>query len=282
MRPETLLRWHRRLVARHWTYPHRLSGRPQIPSELAALIVRMATDNPAWGYQRVRGELLSLGHRVAASTIAKVLKSHDIDPAPQRTSSTWRQFLRRQATGIVACDFFSVDTVSLRRLYVLFCIHHGTRRVSLAGITRNPTWDWVTQCARNVSAELRDAGVAVKYLLRDRDGKFGPSFDAVWEGEGANVVRCPVRAPNANAIAERWVRTVRSECTDRLLIVNQAHLRRVLDRYVRHYNEHRPHRGLALHSPQPRTPAATSKPATVPCILRQEVLGGLINEYHAA
>jgi putative transposase len=223
---------------------------------------------------------LSLGHRVAASTIAKVLKSHDIDPAPR--PSTWRQFLRRQAAGIAACDFFSADTASLRPLYVLFFIHHGTRRVSLAGTTRDPTGGWATQCARNVSPGLRDAGVAVKYLLGDRDGKSGPGSDAVWEGEGANVVRGPGRAPDADAIAERRVRTVRPERPDRLLIVNEAHLRRVLDRYVRHYNENPRHRSLALHSPQPRAPAAPPEPATVPRILRQEGLGGLINEYHAA
>ena len=162
---------------------------------------------------------MSLGHRVAASTIAKVLRTHGIKPAPRRSSTTWRQFLRRQAAGIVACDFFSVDTVSLRRLYVLFFIHHGTQRVFVGGITTNPTRDWVTQCARNVSEDLRDSGVTVRYLLRDRDGKFGPGFDAVWHGEGASTSRSPVRAPDANAVAERWVRTARSECTDRLLIL---------------------------------------------------------------
>ena len=177
---------------------------------------------------------------------------------------------------------FSVDTVSLRRLYVLFFIHHDTRRVFLAGITTNPTWAWVTQVARNVTAELRDAGIDIKFVLRDRDTKFAPAFDAVWQGEGARILRSPVRAPNANAIAERWVRTVRSECTDRLLIVNERHLRRVLDRYVRHYNQHRPHRGLAMHAPVPRGNAASSTPARITRIRRHEVLGGLINEYHAA
>ncbi|MGH9057668.1 MAG: integrase core domain-containing protein [Acidimicrobiales bacterium] len=282
VRPETLLRWHRRLVARDRTYPHGQLGRPPIGDELATLIVRLATDNATWGYQRIQGELLHLGHRVAASTIAKVLRTHGIEPAPRRASTTWRQFLRQQAAGMVACDFFSVDTVSLRRLYVLFFIHHGSRRVFLAGITTNPTRAWVTQCARNVTADLRDAGIAVKYLLRDRDGKFGPGFDAVWQGESASIVRSPVRAPNANAIAERWVRTVRSECTDRLLIVNERHLRRVLHCYVRHYNEHRPHRTLALHSPLRQTTSTPSKPATISHIRRQEVLGGLINEYYAA
>lgn len=162
--------------------------------------MRRATDNPTWGHQRIRGELLHLGHRVAASRVAKVLRTHGIDPAPRRTSTTWRQFLRQQAAGIVACDFFSVDTVSLRRLYVLFFIHHGSRRIFLAGITTNPTWDWVAQCAHNATAELRDAGIAVKYLLRDRDGKFGPGFDAGLAGRrgacrakscaGAQCKRC--------------------------------------------------------------------------------------------
>ena len=282
VRPETLLRWHRRLVARHWTYPQRQLGRPPIADELAALIVRMATDNPAWGYQRIRGELLHLGHRVAASTIARVLKTHGIKPAPRRTSATWRQFLRQQAAGIVACDFFSVDTISLRRLYVLFFIHHGSRRVFFAGITTSPTRDWVTQVARNVTAELRDAGIAVKYLLRDRDDKFGPGFDAVWEGEGASIVRSPVRAPNANAVAERWIRTVRSECTDRLLILNERHLGRVLVRYVRHYDGHRPHRALGLRQPDPLIARIPSAPAELASICRREILGALINEYHAA
>ncbi|MGH7747663.1 MAG: integrase core domain-containing protein [Acidimicrobiales bacterium] len=181
----------------------------------------------------------------------------------------------------MACDFFSVDTISLRRLYVLFFIHHGSRRVFLAGITTNPTRAWVTQCARNVTEDLRDASVAVKYLLRDRDTKFGPSFDAVWEGEGASTLRSPIRAPNANAVAERWIRTVRSECTDRLLIVNERHLGRVLSRYVRHYDEHRRHRSLALRSPLPQG-SVLSEPTTVASIRRHGILGGLINEYHAA
>ena len=182
----------------------------------------------------------------------------------------------------MACDFFSVDTVSLRRLYVLLFIHHRTRRVFLAGMTTNPTRDWVTQCARKVTEDLRDAAVTVRYLLGDRDDKFGPGFDAVWQGEGATILRSPVRAPDANAVAERWVRTARSECTDRLLVLSEGHLRRVLDRYVRHYNEHRPRRGLALPPPLRHTASMRSKPATIASVRRQKFLGGLINEYHAA
>jgi hypothetical protein len=184
VRPETLLRWHRRLVARHWTYL-RCPGRPPITDELVTLIVRMALDNPTWGYQRIRGELLGRRHRVAASTIAKVLKAHGLESAPRRSFPTWRQFLRQQAAGIVDCDFFSVDTISLCRLYVLFFIHHGSRRVFLAGITTNPTWAWVSQMARNATADLCDAGIDVEFLLRDRDAKFAPAFDALWQGEGA-------------------------------------------------------------------------------------------------
>ncbi len=215
------------------------------------------------------------------STIARALKAHGLEPAPRRTSPTWRQFLRQQAASIVACNFFSVDTVSLRRLYVLFHPsrvapglpprHHVEPHLGLGHPVRS-----------NVTADLCDAGIGVEFLLRDRDAKSGPGFDAVWESEGASIVRSPVRAPNANAICERWVRTVRSECTARLLIVSERHLRRVLDRYVCHYNEHRPHRGLAMHAPYPRGNVTSSTPARITRIRRHEVLAGLINEYHAA
>jgi hypothetical protein len=280
VRPETLLRWHRRLVARRWTCPHRRPGRPPVRDELAAFIVRLAAENPTWGYQRIRGELASVEHRVAASTIAKVLRANGIYPAPRRSPATWRQFLRQQAAGIVACDFLTVDTVLLRRLYVLFFIHRGSRRVIVSGATTNPNRQWVTQQARNVAATLSDAGVSVCYLLRDRDDKFGPAFDAVWEG--AAVVGTPIRAPDANAITERWVRTVRSECTDHLLILNERHLDRVLERYARHSNEHRPHRGLELRAPLRHTTTTCREPPALTRIRRRQVLGGLINEYHAA
>ena len=277
--PETLLGWHRRLVGRRWTFARK--GRPPLPAQLQRLIVRLASENPTWGYQRIRGELVGLGHRVAASTIAKVLRAHGINPAPRRASPTWRQFLRQQAAGMVACDFFAVDTISLRRLYVLFFIHHDTRRVWISGVTEHPCWPWVTQLARNVSGVLADAGIALRYVVRDRDAKFGPAFDAVWAADGATIVRTPVRAPNANAIAERWVRTVRAECTDRLLILNDRHLERVLVRYVRHYNEHRPHRGLKLAAPE-ATGTAQRSPTPVDSIRRHGILGGLINEYGKA
>jgi transposase InsO family protein len=185
--------------------------------------------------------------------------------------------LRQQAAGIVACDFFTVDTISLRRLYVLFFIHHHSRRVFVAGITANPTRAWLTRQARNLSAAPAQVGPRSRFVVRDRDGKFGPQFNTVWEAGGAEVICTPVRAPNANAIAERFVRTIRAERTDRLLLINEGHARRALERYVAHCNEHRPHRSLQLGAPRPRAPHVSGG-----TVLRRPVLGGLINEYAIA
>jgi transposase len=201
--PATLLGWHRRMVRRHWTYPNTAKGRPPVPAEVQALIVRLAVENPCWGYQRIRGELGGLGYRVSASSIRRVLRANGIDPAPRRESTTWRSFLRQQAAGIVACDFFSVDTVWLTRYYVLFFIELETRRVHLCGITTNPTGGWVTQQARNLAMSFDERGRVLRHLIRDRDTKFTRSFDDVWRSIGAQVVRTPARAPNANAFAER-------------------------------------------------------------------------------
>jgi putative transposase len=174
VKPETLLRWHRQLVNGAWTYPHRGPGRPPLDPEVQQLIVRLATENPRGGYQRIRGELLRLGVQTSATAIRATLRRHGLDPAPQRASTTWRAFLRQQATGILACDFFTVDTVWLRRLYVLFFIELDTRRVHMAGVTANPDGVWVTQQARNLLLVLEEQGRQVRFLLRDRDGKFCP------------------------------------------------------------------------------------------------------------
>jgi hypothetical protein len=190
--PESLLRWHRRMVRRHWIYPTRPRGRPPIPDQLQSLIVRLATENPRWGYQRIRGELLQLGCRVSASSIARVLRANGLQPAPRPASTTWRSFLRRQAAGIVACDFLTVDTVFLQRLYVLFFIQLHNRRVHLAGVTTNPTGAWVAQQARNLLATLEDDGTAVRFLIRDRDSKFTRAFDDLWRAVGAQVIRTPI------------------------------------------------------------------------------------------
>jgi putative transposase len=209
VQPETLLRWHRRLVAGAWTYPHRI-GRPPLNSDVQQLIVRLARENPRWGYQRIKGELLRLGIHVSATAIRTTLRRHGLDPAPRRTATTWRAFLCQQATAIVACDFFTVDTVWLRRLYVLFFIELGTRRVYLAGVTTNPNAAWVTQQARNLLLALEEQGRRVGFLIRDRDAKFCRGFDDVFRSEGTKVLVTPVQAPNANAHAERWVPTVRT------------------------------------------------------------------------
>ena len=286
--PETLLAWHRRLVARRWTYPHRSPGRPPVDEETTALVVRLAIENPRWGYLRIQGELIKLGIRLAGSTIARILKDHGLGPSPRRTDPTSRAFLRAQASGLVATDFFTVDTVMLKRLYVLFFIELGRRRVWITGVTAHPDAGWVTQQARNVTCDLEDEGVEVTFLLRDRDTKYVRSFDAVFTSGGAQVLRTPFRTPNANAHAERFVRTVRSECLDSLLIVNARHLERVLRSYTRHYNCYRPHQGLIQEIPAdlPTTSVLAARSTLDRSsrrhhreVHRRDRLGGLIHEY---
>jgi putative transposase len=283
--PETLLGWHRRMVRRHWTYPARPRGRPPVPDQVQTVIVRLATENPHWGYQRIRGELLRLGCRVSASTIARVLRANGLQPAPRRaaTSTTWRSFLRCQAAGILACDFLTVDTVFLQRLYVLFFIQLHNRRVHLAGVTANPSGAWVAQQARNLVSALDEDATAIRFLIRDRDSKFTRAFDDLWRAVGAKVIRTPIQAPNANAVAERWVGTVRRECLDHLLITGRRHLLRVLHNYVQHYNRHRPHRSLDLSAPEPSERCELADPSAAAWQLhRRDVLGDLIHEYERA
>src|SRR3989454_2392090 len=278
VRPETLLRWHHRLVVRKWTKPHRPPGRPALDPEVRDLILRLARENPRWGYQRIRGELLKLGIRVSATTVATLLRRHGLGPAPRR-GPTWREFLRQQATGILACDFFTVETVRLRTLYVLFFIELGTRRVHVAGASANPDSAWVTQKARNLASDgrLDDVG----FLIRDRDAKFSGPFNEVFRTEGVRVITTPIRAPNANAFAERWVRTVRAECLDWVLVRGRRHLERVLGTYVQHYNEGRPHRARGLRLPAGAPPCSRGDPRTAP-VPRRDLLGGLIHEYEVA
>jgi putative transposase len=288
VRPETLLAWHRRLVARRWTYPHR-PGRPSVDDETIALVIRLARENPRWGYRRIQGELIKLGVRLATRTVASIMKDHGLYPAPRRSGPTWREFLRPQAKGIVATDFFTVDTLSLKRLYVLFFIELGHRRVWITGVTEHPTGSWVTQQARNVTADLDDAEVDVTFIVRDRDTKYVSGFDEVFSAGGAQVIMTPYRTPNANAFAERFVLTVRSECLDHLLILNQGHLERVLRTYARHYNENHPHQGISQEIPGSAAPTAPDSTADscVHCpsdglhgpIRRRDRLGGLIHEY---
>jgi putative transposase len=282
VQPETLLGWHRRLVAGAWTYPHRQTGRPPLNQEVQRLIVRLAKENPTWGYQRIKGELQRLGVRVSATAIRTTLRRYGLDPAPRRMVTSWRAFLRRQAAGIVACDFFTADTVWLRRLYVLFFIELDTRRVHLAGVTAHPDSAWVTQQARNLLLVLGERGRPVRFLLRDRDAKFCRSFDDVFRSEGAQVLVTPVRTPTANAYAERWVGTVRAECLDWLLIVGRGHLEQVLRVYVEHYNRHRPHRALGFEAPDRPARLTVVGENERGEVRRRDLLGGLLHEYRRA
>jgi putative transposase len=278
--PRTLLRWHQRLVARRWTYPHRGPGRPPVDRELQALVVRMARENPTSGYRRIVGELSGLGFRVSASSVRAVLIRHRLPPAPERDGLSWRLFLRQQAATMLACDFLTVETVWLTRIYVLFFVSLEHRRVEFVASTSNPDGRWIAQQARNLLMLLADREQSFQFLLHDRDSKFSRAFDEVLRSEGMKIIRTPIRAPNANAYAERWVGTLRRECLDRILIINRHQLEHVLRIYTAHYNRHRPHRSLSLQPPDEQPTATVPIPARR--IHKHEVLGGLVNEYKAA
>jgi transposase InsO family protein len=241
------------------------------------LVLRLARENPRWGYPRIAGELLKVGVRVSPSTVRRLLLAAGLKPAPRRSGPSWREFLRQQAASVLACDFFTVETISLRRYYVLFFIELGSRRVHLAGCTTNPTGAWVTQQARNLS--FTGLFERTRFLIHDRDSKFSDSFDEVFRSEGIKTIRTPIRAPQANAYAERFVRTVRAECLDWLLILGRRHLEQVLRRYVTHYNAERPHRALALLPPEGNDNRNQPSANTIE---RHDLLGGLIHEYRAA
>jgi hypothetical protein len=262
--PATILRWHRELVRRKWTFPRRRpSGRPPLDGALAALILRLARENPRWGYKRMQGELTKLGHRVGRSTVRA------------RRGISWRTFCRHYQQQVLACDFFTVETALLRTIFVLFFLEVRTRRVYLAGCTAHPTSAWVAQQARNLAWRLQDGTLRATLLLHDRDSRFTAAFDRVFACEGLTVVRTPPRCPWANGYAERWVGSARRECLDHLLILNERHLQRVLVEYTTFYNQRRPHQGLDQQCPIP----LPSDPADRPVRCR-DVLGGIIRDYH--
>jgi putative transposase len=279
--PATLLRWHRELVRRRWTLPRRPPGRPAMVSQARQLVLRLASENPGWGYKRIHGELAGLGFALSPSTVWNILRRHGIDPVPGRAHLTWREFLRQQAAGIVKCDFFTVDTIWLRRLYVFFFIELERRRVHIAGITAHPNGTWATQHARHLLGMLNEEGKRPRILIRDRDVKLTNAFDAYLRNEGITVIRTPVAAPKAKAHAERWVGSARRECLDRILILSRGHLEHVLREYADHHNTHRPHRALDQQPPIPK-PTPIRPPPDQAHVRRRDRLGGLLHEYKLA
>jgi len=278
--PQTLLRWHRELVRRKWTFRRRsMGGRPPITDVVRDLILQMGRENPRWGCIRIRGELAKLGIWVSATKIRTLLRANGLGPAPRRDGPTWSEFLRSQADAILALDFFTTESVLLRTLYVLFAIELGTRRLHILGVTRNPDSAWVTQQARNLA--VGEGLHGIRFAIRDRDSKFSGPFDEVLRSEGVKIVKTPIRAPRANAHAERWIRTARAECLDWILVLGRRHLERVLRTYAFHYNRARPHRGLELKTPERRLDPGRW-PADGARVRTRDMLGGLIREYEVA
>jgi transposase InsO family protein len=245
-------------------------------------VLRLARENPRWGHRRIQGELAGLGHPIASSTVWQIMHAAGIDPAPRRTGPSWREFLTAQAEGIIAADFFHLDTVTGRRLYALVLLEHGTRRVHITGVTAHPTAQWATQQARNLAADLGTRLDSLRFVLRDRDTKYTDSFDAVFKAEEMDVLLSAPQAPRMNAHCERVIGTVRREALDHVLIMNEDHARQVLAEYRNHYNRHRPHRSRDQRPPEAQEQPALLHQLEPRRLLRTCVLGGVINEYRYA
>ena len=277
--PETLLRWHRRRIARHWTQPARSPRRPPTSNELRRLIIAMATENPTWGYRRICGELVGVGHRIAASTVSQILKDNEIDPAPGRSSVAWSVLLRSQAA--VACDFACIDTALLRRYYLLFFIDVSTKKVLFAAITAHPTGAWTTHPARNLFLRHANPLARCRALVPDRASQFVDGFDEIFHTEHIKILKTPIRTPVANAFAETWIGTLRRQLLDRTVIWNQQQLKRIVVDYIAHYNQHRPHRSLDQRPPRPETTSPSPPPPPLH-VVKSTRCDGLINEYRNA
>jgi transposase len=277
--PDTILRWHRDIVRRRWAARSMRgkTGRPATRRNITALVLRLARENPEWGYRRIHGELAGLGVKVAASTVWEILKKAGIDPAPRRSGLAWSQFLRSQAEAILACDLFTADLLDGTQAYVLAVIEHATRRIRVLGVTLHPTGEWTTQQARNLIMDLGEQARQIKFMIRDRGSNYTAAFDAVLADAGIRTALCSVRAPRMNAIAERWIGRCRRELLDRTLIWNQSHLRRILREYETHHHQHRPHRPLDSAAPLNPLPEPVDLEQYRP--RRQARAGGLINEY---
>jgi len=276
--PETVLGWHRELVRRKWSYARKnKGGRPHIDHELEGMILRLARENPRWGYGKIEGELLKLGFNASRTAIRNVLKRHSIVPAPVRSGSTgWRRLMTHYKDQILACDFFTVETIWLKTIYVLFFIELSSRRIHLAGVTANPNEIWVTQQARQLIWELDGRETPLRFLISDNDGKFTGAFDTLFRSEGLRIIPTPYQAPNANSYSERWVRTAREECLDHILILNETHLRRVLGEFINdYYNVARPHQGI-----EQQTPIPYGQPKNTGTVQCRKVLGGIISDYY--
>jgi putative transposase len=276
VKPATVFGWHRELVRRKWTYRQQnRGGRPRTDLEIERLVVPLAREND-WGNGRIEGELLKLGIDISDETVANILRRHGIPPLPDRTPSlSWRHLMTHYKDQLLACDFFTVETLFLRTIYVLVFIEIGTRRVHFAGCTTNPTGAWVTQQARQLVWELEERKPAIRFLIRDNDTKFTDAFDTVFRSEGIDVIPTPYRAPNANAYMERWIRSAREECLDKVLIINQTHLQRVMREYVEFFNMARPHQGIDQQIPIPQIDHRISGP-----VRSRKVLGGIIRDYY--
>ncbi|ASQ93540.1 integrase core domain-containing protein [Streptomyces sp. 11-1-2] len=287
VRPDTVLRWHRDLVTRHHaalSRPQR-PGRPPTVRSIRILLLRLARENPQWGYRRLHGELLVLGVKVAASTVWKILKDAGIDPAPDRSSSTWADFLRSQADALLACNFLETVTVSGARMYILVVIEHSSRRIRILGATAHPTTSWVTQAAKNLVMDLEDVDCRARFMIRDRDGKFPALFNGVLADAGITIVLSGIQMPRMNSLIERWIQTCRRELLDRTLIWNQRHLLHALHKDEQFYNAHRPHQGIANARPLHPLPTPINDPDKLSRldIRRHDHLGGILHEYqHAA